>query len=616
MSRHETHSGTPMKTLTQLGTFAAGLLITGAAGAIDFTLAGANVTLTNKASMGVQVRVEGRDMALVGIANGGQAFSTNGDDGNLAWDAGEVTSAALKLTSDLSISYGDFGVFLRGSGLANPILHEADYFDPNDYGAGKEYGQATRESKESQVRDHVGSDFDLLDAYAYARFDVLDRSINFKVGRQLLNWGESVFVQHGLNALIAADVNQLRVPGFEVEEVQTPVGMAVFGIDLIENVGAEVFYQYEWQGTVIDAAGTFLSTNDFAGIGGTHANLGFGRAGENSPAGTICAAPPPPGSSCVPAGSTVPRAPDRQPDHGGQFGGKLSFFLEWLNNMDLSVYAATYHSRLPVSSGISRQGALAPASTAAYIIEYPEDIQIYGSSFNTTWALLDVAIQGEYSMKVDQPLQVDDVELLMAGLGVPSQIQPSAGGSLNNQYIRGWRRHDVSQVDLSFTKVLGPFLGYDQLSLFVETGFVHVHDLPPAEVLAYDAPGTSTMNPGTANLSPTNQALSFGLPVTPYSAYATASSWGYKAAGRFTYNNVFGIFTVEPTLLFQHDVNGITPTPIVNFVEDRMQLNAILGVNYLQTWQFDLGYAMYLGSDYQNLVHDRDYVDFAVKYSF
>jgi hypothetical protein len=156
-------------------------------------------------------------------------------------------------------------------------------------------------------------------------------------------------------------------------------------------------------------------------------------------------------------------------------------------------------------------------------------------------------------------------------------------------------------------------LGYDQLSTFVESALVHVHDLPSPEVLAYDAPGTSTMNPGTAALNP---ATAFGLPITPYSAYATASSWGYKAAARFTYNNVFGVFTVEPTFLFQHDVNGVTPTPIVNFVEGRRQLNSILSVNYLQAWTFDLGYAMYFGGGAKNLVSDRDYVDFAVKYAF
>lgn len=613
-----------MKFLTLAGV-AAGALLAGPAGAVEFNMGGATVTMTNKASIGAQIRVEGRNPQLVGIANGGEAFSTNGDDGNLAWDAGEFTSIATKLTSDLAVTYGEFGLFVRGSGLANPLLQEADYFDPNDYGPTREFGQDERIRKEDAVRGHVGSDFDLLDAYVFGRFDVFERALNLKIGRQVLNWGESAFVQHGLNALIAADVNQLRVPGFEIEEIQTPVGMALISLDLIENVGIEGFYQFEWQETIIDVPGTFLSTNDFAGIGGTQANLGFGRADENQPASsnanpaTWCDPPPSLvpgfGSPCIPFGSTVPRAPDREPDDGGQFGGKLSFFVPWLNDMDLSVYGANYHSRLPLVSGTSRSGPVSPADNANYFIEYPEDIQIYGTSFNTTVPWVEVALQGEYSMKIDQPLQVDDVEVLLAGLGAPGQISPLAGATLGNQYLPGWRRHDVSQVDLSFTKIFGPLqmIGYDQLSFFVESAFVHVHDLPPPEVLAYDAPATSTLNPGTAALNP---STAFGLPITPYSAYATPSSWGYKVAARFTYNNIFGVFTVEPTFLFQHDVNGVTPTPIVNFVEGRRQLNSILSVNYLQAWNFDLGYAMYFGGGPQNLVNDRDYVDFAIKYSF
>jgi hypothetical protein len=291
--------------------------------------------------------------------------------------------------------------------------------------------------------------------------------------------------------------------------------------------------------------------------------------------------------------------------------------VPWLNDMDLAFYAANFHSRLPVLSGTSRDDALAPTDTATYFVEYPEDIHLYGVSFNTTWPLIDVAIQGEYSLKQGQPLQVDDVELLLAGLGAPGQISPTPFATLGNQYLRGWRRHDVSQVDLSVTKVLGPMptLGYDQLSLFVESGFVHIRDLPSPQTLAYEAPGTYTLNPGTA-AHPINAGTAAGLPITPYSAYADDYSWGYKVATRATYNNVFNVFTLEPTLVFQHDVRGITPTPIVNFVEGRKQVNLLLGVNYLQAWNFDLGYAMYSGAGKQNLLSDRDVVDFSIKYSF
>lgn len=623
--RQGMHMNPSLKLSTALAT---GLLVSLSASAVEFDLAGANVTITNKVSVGAAMRMEDRAPELIGIANGGTAFSTNGDDGNLAWDQGDVVSAATKWTADLALSYGEFGLFVRGSALANPVLMNADFFDPADYNPStptREFGQNYRIAKQNEVRDHVGSDFDLLDAYVFGRFDVLDRALNIKVGRQVLNWGESQFVQNGLNALIAADVNQLRVPGWEIEEVQTPVGMAVIGLDLVENVGIEGFYQYEWQGTVIDAAGTFLSTNDFAGIGGTDANLGFGRAHENQAASsnldpsTWCFGPPDllgpgTGSPCIPFGSTVPRAPNRKPDHGGQYGGKLSFYIPALNDMDLAVYAANYHSRLPLISGTSRTGPITSADTANYFVEYPEDIKLYGVSFNTTapW-LFDIAVQGEYSYKVDQPLQVDDVEILLAGLGAAGQISPLAGATLGNQYLRGYRRHDVSQADLGFTKIFGPMLGYDQLTWLGEAAWVYVHDLPSPEVLAYDAPGTYTLNPGTAALNP---STAFGLPVTPYGAYATATSYGYKTAVRVSYNNVFGALTVEPTLLWQHDLSGITPTPIVNFVEDRRQVNAILSLSYLQAWSFDVGYAVYFGGAAQNLVSDRDYVDVAIKYSF
>jgi hypothetical protein len=612
--------GTNMtSSLTKLATFAGGMLLAGAAGAVEFDVGGdAALTVSNRISLGATMRMEDPDPDLVGIGNGGRAFSTNGDDGNLAWEKNDIVASALKLTSDISFTFGDYGLFVRGSVLHNAAMENGDLFDPADYqpNAQREQPLSELRAKEKAIRDAVGTDADLLDAYFYGRFDIAGRELLVKTGRQVLNWGESVFVQHGLNALISADVNQLRVPGWEIEEVQKPVGMAVFSFDVVENMGVEAFYQFEWMPTTIDVPGSFWSTNDFAGIGGTQANIGFGRIAENKTA-SVAADPttwclPPPslapgfGSPCVPFGSTVPRGANVEPEDGGQFGGKMSFYIPFLNDMDLSLYAANYHSRLPVLSGISRTGPTTSADTAAYLVEYPEDIQLYGLSFNTTWSLVDIAIQGEYSLKRGQPLQLDDVELLLAGLGAAGQISPLAGATLGNQYLRGWRRHDVDQVDLSFTKILGPlaWMGYDQLSMFVESGFVHVRDMPSPRQLAYDAPGTSTLNSGTAALNP---ATANGLPVVPYEDYADSYSWGYKAAARFTYNNVFNAFTLEPTVLWQHDVRGITPTPIVNFVEDRKQVNLLLGVNYLQAWNFDLGYAMYLGDDPQNLLHDRDY---------
>ena len=56
------------------------------------------------------------------------------------------------------------------------------------------------------------------------------------------------------------------------------------------------------------------------------------------------------------------------------------------------------------------------AKTARYQVEYPEDIKLYGISFNTTLPGSGVALQGEVSHRQDVPLQIDDLELLLATL--------------------------------------------------------------------------------------------------------------------------------------------------------------------------------------------------------
>ena len=587
---------------------------------------GVTLQLENKLAVGAAMRVQGRDPGLVGIGQdkGGTAFSTNMDDGNLAFDRGEIVSATAKMTSDLTFTRGNWGAFFRGSYVFNQALRNHDFFDATDYGNDKEAPLSEYQAKNARLHNYLGNDADMLDAYLFGGFDINNRSLAFKIGRQVINWGESTFVLHGINSALAFDQAQLRVPGFELDEVLVPTENLWVSYNLLENLSMEAFYQLHWRPTQIDPSGSYWGTNDYAGIGGTRANLGLGRVNENSLFNTPCQTPNGP-TFCVAAGSTVPRGPDGEAKDSGQWGVKLGTLVKWLNDMDLSAYAMNYHSRLPLYSGISRASSTAPASTASYFVEYPEDIQLYGLSFNTTVG--DYSIQGEYSYKVDQPLQVDDIELLLTGLGAASQINPNAGAALGGQYIRGWRRYDVSQGDLGFTALFPPnrFFGYDQVLVVGEAGMAYVHGMPSAQELAFEAPGTYTPNPGTAALNgpgtPAYASIS-GAPTTPYGRYATPFSWGYKLIARFTYNNVFNMFTVEPTLRFDHDVDGTTPTPITNFVEDRKSVHVSLGVTYLQAWQGEIGYTTYFGATSsgglggRNLLADRDYVEAILKYSF
>ena len=79
-----------------------------------------------------------------------------------------------------------------------------------------------------------------------------------------------------------------------------------------------------------------------------------------------------------------------------------------------------------------------------YYVEYPEDIKMYGISFNTM--IGKTALQGEISRKADHPIQIDDQVLLAATLGAESQLGTFFDplGSWNHPRLETKRCHSVS----------------------------------------------------------------------------------------------------------------------------------------------------------------------------
>jgi hypothetical protein len=68
--------------------------------------------------------------------------------------------------------------------------------------------------------------------------------------------------------------------------------------------------------------------------------------------------------------------------------------------------------------------------------------------------------------------------------------------------------------------------------------------------------------------------------------------------------------------VYSHDVDGITPDPMFLFIEDRQSASVALSFDYLSRWGLDIGYNSYWGGvGTTNLLSDRDFVSFTVKYS-
>jgi hypothetical protein len=241
---------------------------------------------------------------------------------------------------------------------------------------------------------------------------------------------------------------------------------------------------------------------------------------------------------------------------------------------------------------------------------------MWGVSFNTALGSTGISWQGEFGIKNDVPLQVDDVELLFATL---SSLNPVFGannqigsylGQLNTE-IPGYRRHRVYTSQTTLTKVFGPTLGAQQFTLLGEVGGVWAN-LPSKDVLRYDAPGTFTSGNASAMVN-----TGFGtIPPTPSSAFADSFSWGYQILGRLDYNSVFGGVNFSPSIAFSHDVNGNTPLPLGNYVTGRKSINVSAEFTFQNSWTLELRYVNFFGASRFNLLSDRDYVSTTLKYSF
>ncbi len=579
---------------------------------------------------GLQFRVQDRDPSLIARSSGGEAFSSNVDDGNLNYNEG-LSSNVVRLTSEIELQHKDwFGAFVRGRAFY-------DFENENSPRA-----RSNLVPLSDAALDRVGSRAELLDAFVWFSWDIGRAPFELRIGDQVLSWGESTFIPGGINTINPVDVTQLRSPGSELREAFLPEGLAWLSFGATDNTDFEFYYQYDWDDTELDPAGSFFSTGDFVGDGGDKVQLGFG---DVSDLGTTL---PPSLGGFNPDFLAVTRGPDREPEDGGQYGAAVRLFSPRLGDSELGFYFINYHSRIPVLNGITGTaaavamadflfGALAPtvgpataaavaldaySSTATYFVDYPEDIKLYGFSFNTSVG--QSALQGEISRRKDVPLQVDDVELLFAALSPVNFNMAFRDNQLGtfgpSQEITGFIRRETTQAQFTLTRVIGPLFGADTSVIVGEAAWLGVHGMPSRDTLRLEGPGTFTSgNPDQATppgvLFPLGGAHA-GKAAEPASAFPDASSWGYRLAGRLEYNNAIGPVNLLPRFSWQHDVDGVSPGPGGPFREDRKALTLGVSGTYQNRWEADVSWTGFFGADRHNLVNDRDFVSATVKYSF
>ena len=142
-------------------------------------------------SIGASIRTEDPERSNFCTTLGGKSGNCGTSDGNLNYDRQwQLTSTAIKITHDLDLRWKNLGAFVRTS-----------YFYDNE----NENGSRDHVSLTGDAKDVVGANIKLLDAYLSADFTPRDLPLSFKVGNQVISWGESTFIQNGINVINPVD---------------------------------------------------------------------------------------------------------------------------------------------------------------------------------------------------------------------------------------------------------------------------------------------------------------------------------------------------------------------------------------------------------------------------
>lgn len=650
------------------------------------------------------------------------SFNPNGDNGDQNFDKGDIVNAAAKITSDLSFNLYDFNFFVRGLALFDENYqgfeqtHLDTTFNPK-------HDALPAKAEDRLDMDFRLLDYFVSRTFEFAdrqfNIKVGNQVLNWGESSFLLaNSLNSINPPDQARLRVPGfDIKELSQPQgmivFNAELFQG-VNLETFYQYEWKPVIADPVGSFFSQSDIVGEGGSYAMLS-FAKAPEDPLGLYAPKYNPDSPVPVIGKVGDPAyilnsSSSRTIRVDTAASEAHKAKD-SGQYGAALKFFLDGLNGgTEIGLYYANYHSRVPSISGYAAQatclpdsvttgvglaqalnacgfpagsasdlqtlGTLAlslpnpqialpdealPLDTARLFIEYPEDIHMYGMSFNTTVG--DWALSGEYVFRDNLPIQIHSTDLVFALLqpafpandldltiatlpgrrsAVPDFVQTAYRGVQTNpgDYVRGYEREKIGQANLSLLKTFGGdnWFKASQITLLVETGLTHLPDMPGLDEIQFQGAGTDTHisagADGTLGINPRDIRANPNDPTSdsrtdketlqnPTSwaqrdidGFGTKMSYGYRLVTLTRYDDALFGANLELLNAFFHDVKGVSPGLGQNFIEGRKQYLAGLRWDYLSTFVGELRYTWFFGGGVRDGLRDRDNLLLSLGYQF
>jgi hypothetical protein len=217
----------------------------------------------NTVKFNVMARVEKADKQVYERANGFWLADNN----TLSQDRSGLglVSTRLDILSEMDVIWKDsFGFRVSGAGWYDPQYEEGE----NDFPGNRNWAW-TSPSADVGDYNHAAEDLhyaggELLDAFAFANFDIGDTAWGVRAGRHTIYWGNSLLTAGavaGVGASMAPiDISKaLAVPGSEAKELFMPSNKISGVVQLTDNLTLNAYYSLEWQRHRLPEQGTYFS---------------------------------------------------------------------------------------------------------------------------------------------------------------------------------------------------------------------------------------------------------------------------------------------------------------------------------------------------------------------
>jgi hypothetical protein len=354
----------------------------------------------------------------------------NGNDGNYNMD--ELVSSRLGLLTELSVNYKNFGAFVRARAWYDDVYKNgepepapvATYNHP-DASAINEFNPATV--------DYLGSEIELLDTYVFASFRVNDRSLSVKLGKQVINWGESMAFSNSVNSAInPVDANAGTRAGVDLKEIFLPTEALYVQSSITDSINVQTFVQLKHRGTVLIPTGAYFSETDMLGAGGEYMFSG---------------------PSLIPRDDRTDEVSD-----SGQYGLAFSFITD--GNAEYGLYYVNAHDKAPSLQSFGSN----------YRTWYAEDRKVFAGSFSTV--IGDTNVSGELSYRPNAVVILDpscvDLSALFAGTSGAALLPLNPHLTCTEHAPAEVTDAKYTQAQVSAVHVLGGSTYWDQLSIAAE----------------------------------------------------------------------------------------------------------------------------------------------------